>query len=97
MTHHPAPIIVELAANAPAAMLAAVQEAIRVAAPLAAVELVRVRAMALPKGEPVRIRGAFIAWDAPASVQRRHARAMAVLAIALDAALAVADDGGGQA
>ena len=87
----------ELAANAPAAMLAAVEEAIRITAPVAPVQLVRVRAMTLPRGEPVRVRGVFIAWDAPTSVQRRHAQAMAALVVALDAALAVADDGGGQA
>lgn len=93
----PAPLIVELAANAPAAVLAAAEEAIRVLAPLATVELVRVRAMTLPRGEPVRIRGAFIAWDAPASVQRRHARAMDAFAAAFQAALAAAGGSGDRA
>ena len=93
----PAPIIVELAANAPAPTLAAAEAAVRAAAPLAAVELVRVRAMTLPRGEPIRIRGVFIGWDAPASVQRRHARAMAAFAAALEAALAAAGGSGDRA
>ena len=95
-SRRPPRLIVELAANAPAEMMAAVEEAIQVASPLADVELVRIRAMALPKGEPIRIR-AFIAWDAPAAVQRRQAQAMTALMIALDAALAVFVDGRGQA
>lgn len=93
----PAPIIVELAANARPAVLAAVEAAIEAVAPLAAVELVCVRAMTLPRGEPVRIRGAFIAWDTPASVQRRHARAMAAFAEAFEAALAAAAGSGDKA
>lgn len=92
MTRPPAPIIVELASNAPAAVLAAVEEAIQVAALLATVELVRVRAMSLPRGEPIRIRSAFIAWPALASVQPRPARAVAAFAAALEAALATAGD-----
>ena len=85
MTRHPAPIIVELAANAPAAMLAAVEEAIRVVAPLAAVELVRVP----PQPEA--------AWDAPVATGRPQYRAMAALAAAFEAALAAACDSGDRA
>ena len=111
MTRHPAPIhalppaaagarpmagspgaraslIVELASNAPAV--------IRAAAPLAAVELVRVRAMTLPRGEPIRIRGAFVAWNAPASAWRRYERAAVAFAASLDAARAVALVDGGR-
>ena len=94
MSRDISPIAVELAANAPAAVLAAVEEAIMLVAPLATVELIRVRAMSLPRGEPIRIRGALIAWPVPASVQRRHARAITAFAAALDAALAMAGDRG---
>jgi hypothetical protein len=90
----PVPLIVELANNAPAVVLAAVEAATRAAAPLAAVELIRVRAMTLPRGEPIRLRGAFIAWNAPASAWRRHDRAMVAFAAALDAALAAAGGSG---
>lgn len=92
----PAPLIVELAANAPAAVLAAVEAAIRAAAPLTAVELIHVRAMTLPRGDTIRLRGALIAWNTPASAWRRHERAMKAYAAALDAALAVACDGAGR-
>lgn len=97
MTRHPAPLIVELATNASAAMLAAVEEAIRVVAPLAPVELIRIRAMALPRGVTIRMRGPLVAWDAPASATRRHDQAMAAFAAAFEAARAVAGDGGGRA
>lgn len=96
----PAPLVIELATNAPAAVVAAVEAAIRAVAPLTAVRLVRVRAMTLPRGEQLRIRGPLGAWDARASAGRRQARAMAAFGAALDAALeaarAVADDGGGR-
>ncbi len=52
----PAPLIVELAANAPSYVLAAAEAAVRAVAPLTVVELVRVRAMTLPRGETLRIR-----------------------------------------
>lgn len=94
----PTPLIVELAANAPAAMLAAVQAAIEAVAPLVAVELVRVPSWA--SDEQLRLRGPTIASrDEPISAGRRQARAgraMAAFAAALDAALAVAGDGGGR-
>jgi hypothetical protein len=88
----PAPLIVELAANAPAAVLAAVEAAGRAVAPLAAVELVRVPPQ--PEGEQLRIRGTWVAWHAPVSAGRRQDRAMAAFAAALDAALAAAGDRG---
>jgi hypothetical protein len=73
-----------------------VEAAIRAVAPLATVELVRVRAMTLPNGATIRLRGAFIAWNAPASARRRHERVVVAFAAALDANLAVASDGGGR-
>lgn len=91
----PGPLIVELAANAPAAVLAAAEAAIRAVAPLAAVELVRVPPQ--PAGEQLRIRGPWVAWDAPVSAGRRQDRAMTAFAAALDAALAAAGDRGGRA
>jgi len=68
-------------------VLAAVEAAIRAVAPLTAVELVRVRPMTLPRGEPIRIRGAYIAWDAPADAARRQYRAVDTFAAAFEAAL----------
>lgn len=90
----PAPFVVELAVNAPPAVLAAVEAAIGAVAPLATVELVRVRA-GLPS-DTIRLSGSFIAWNAPPSAWRRHDRALAAFAAALDANLAVASDGGGR-
>jgi hypothetical protein len=92
----PAPLVVELAANAPPTVLAAVEAAIRAVAPLATVELVRVRAMTLPNGATIRLSGSFIAWNAPASAWRRHERVLAAFAAALDAALAATASSGGR-
>jgi len=95
MTRHPAPIIVELAANAAVVVLAAAEEAIRVVAPLAAVELVRVPPQ--PGGEELRIRGPLVAWNAPADAARRQYRAVAAFAAAFEAALAAAGGSGDRA
>jgi hypothetical protein len=90
-----APLVVELAVNAPPAVLAAVEAAIGAVAPLATVELVRVRA-GLPSGDTIRLSGSFIEWNAPASAWRRQERVLAAFAAAFDSALAVASDGGGH-
>ena len=65
-------------------------------APLHAVELVRVRAMTLPRGELIRIRGPLVAWSAPSDAGRQY-RAMAAFAAAFEAALAAAGGSGGRA
>jgi hypothetical protein len=96
MTPHPPPIVVERASNAPEAVLAAVEEAIEGVARVVPVDLTRVRGMSLPRGEPIWIRGAFIAWPAQPPVQRRHAVAMVAVTPALDAALDTAGDIGDQ-
>jgi len=89
----PARLTVEVSANAPAAVLAAAQEAVRVLAPLAAIELVRVPPQ--PGDEELRIRGPLVAWNAPAVAARRQYRAVDTFAAAFEAALAdclAADD-----
>jgi hypothetical protein len=91
----PEPFVVELAANAKPAVLAAVEAAIGAVAPLATVELVRVDAMTLSKGDMIRLRSPSIAWNAPASVWRRHDRVLVAFAAAFDANLAAASDRGG--
>jgi hypothetical protein len=74
-------------------VLAAVEAAIFAVAPLAAVELVRVDAMTLSKGDMIRLRSPYIAWNA--SAWRRRDRVMVAFAVAFDANLAAASDGGG--
>lgn len=94
----PVSLKVELAANAPAAVLAAVEAAIRDVAPRVAVELVRVPPQ--PGGEQLRIRGPVVTWGSlaafgtPPSAAHRQERAMVAFAAALDAALAAAGDRG---
>jgi hypothetical protein len=92
MTRHPPTLIVELAANAPAAVVAAAEEAIRVVAPLATVELVRVPPQ--PGSEELRICGPLVACDARVSTGRPQLQAMAAFAVAFDSALAAAGGSG---
>lgn len=93
-TGAPAPLIVELAANAPATVIASAEAAAAAVAHLTAVELVHVPER--PGGEELRIRGPLVALDAPLSVARRQYKAMVAFAAAFESARLVADDDGGR-
>jgi len=82
-----APIRVELSWDAPADVLAAVQEAIRAVASVAAVELVRVH-----RPHTFCVRGPLVAWDAPTTLRRQQA-AMSAFVEAFEHVHAAAGNG----
>lgn len=69
-----APVIVEVAANAPPEVVARVTAAVSAVRPSGAIELVRTAPQANPSD--FRIRGPLLAWDAPIGAGAREWRAM---------------------
>ena len=86
-----APVVVEVPANAPPALVARVAAAIATVKPPGAIELVRIAPQADPSD--FRVRGPLLAWDAPIGAGAREGRAMVAFATAFEAAqAALADD-----